>query len=156
MDKYWGNQLCYPPFEQLGPGSVHRLVLLTAKRKESGLGFAWASLRVQTHRFKLFALACYASELFCVAGIAYYPVYGRDVHAPFLSSVDRAPIRCLFDRVVTSNPVGDSRQIGTLRKDDHDGSENVGKKNEFEFFLSRLFEPAQYVKCRRLFLELNS
>ena len=113
-------------------------------------------MRVQTHRFKLFALACYASELFCVAGIAYYPVYGRDVHAPFLSSVDRAPIRCLFDRVVTSNPVGDSRQIGTLRKDDHDGSENVGKKNEFEFFLSRLFEPAQYVKCRRLLLELNS
>ena len=85
-------------------------------------------MRVLTQRFKLFALACYASELFCVAGIAYYPVYGRDVHAPFLSSVDRAPIRCLFDRVVTSNPVGDSRQIGTLRKDDHDVSENVGKK----------------------------
>ena len=39
-DKYWGNQLCYPPFEQLGQGSVRRLVLLTAKRKESGLGFA--------------------------------------------------------------------------------------------------------------------
>ena len=113
-------------------------------------------MRVQTQRFKLFALACYASELFCVAGIAYYPVYGPDIHAPFLSSVDRAPIRCLFDRVVTSNLVGDSRQIGTLSEDDDDGSENVGKKNEFAFFLSRLFGPAQYVKCRRLLLELIS
>ena len=41
---------------------------------------------------------------------------------------------------------------------DDDGSESVGKKNEFAFFQtqSRLFGPAQYVKRRRLFLELNS
>ena len=47
--------------------------------------------------------------------------------------------------------------IGALSKDD-DGRENVGKKNEFAFFQtsSRLFAPAQYVKCRRLFLEFSS
>ena len=35
---------------------------------------------------------------------------------------------------------------------------NHAKKNEFAFFqnYSRLFGSAQYVKCRRLFLELNS
>ena len=52
-------------------------------------------------------------------------------------------------------------QLGTLSNDDddNDGSENVGKKkNEFAFFqtYSRLFGSAQYVKYRRLFLELNS
>ena len=49
--------------------------------------------------------------------------------------------------------------MGTLSKDDDDGSENVDKKtDEFAFFqtYSRLFGPAQYAKCRRLFLELNS
>jgi len=40
---------------------------------------------------------------------------------------------------------------------DDGGIENVAK-NEFAFFQtkSRLFGPAPYVKCRRLFLELNS
>ena len=44
------------------------------------------------------------------------------------------------------------------KDNDDGGSENVGKKSEFAFFqtLSRQFGPAQYVKCRRLFLELNS
>ena len=48
--------------------------------------------------------------------------------------------------------------LETLSNDDDDGSENVAKKIEFVFFqtYSRLFGPAQYVKCRRLFLELNS
>ena len=49
--------------------------------------------------------------------------------------------------------------MGSLSKDDNDDvSENVGKKNEFAFFqfLSRLFGPSQYVKCRWLFLEVNS
>ena len=46
---------------------------------------------------------------------------------------------------------------GTLSNDDDDGSENVAKNmnlrsNQTE---SHLFGPAQYVKCRRLFLELN-
>ena len=47
-------------------------------------------------------------------------------------------------------------KIGTLSNDD--GSENVGKKMNFAFFQtsSRLFGPAQYVKSKRLFLELNS
>ena len=42
--------------------------------------------------------------------------------------------------------------------DDDHGSENVGKKVNLRSFklTSRLFGPAQYVKCRRLFLELNS
>ena len=42
--------------------------------------------------------------------------------------------------------------------DDDDGSENVAKKNQFASFqtLSRLFEAAKFVKCRRFFLELNS
>ena len=45
-----------------------------------------------------------------------------------------------------------------LSNDDDEGSENVAKKNEFAFFRtqSRLFGPTQYVKCRRLFMELNS
>ena len=48
--------------------------------------------------------------------------------------------------------------MGTLSKDDDDGIENVGKKNDFAFFQtwSCLVRPAQYVKCRRLFLKLNS
>ena len=48
--------------------------------------------------------------------------------------------------------------LETLSNDDDDGSENVAKKNEFEFFQtkSRLFGPAKNVKCRRLFLVLNS
>ena len=48
--------------------------------------------------------------------------------------------------------------VGTLSKDHDDGSENVGKKNEFGFFQtwSRLFGPAQYLTGRRLFLALNS
>ena len=48
--------------------------------------------------------------------------------------------------------------LGTLSKDDDDddGSENVGKKmNLRSFKLNRVFGPAQYVKCRLLFLELN-
>ena len=42
--------------------------------------------------------------------------------------------------------------------DDDDGSGNVGKKVNLRSFklTSGLFGPAQYVKCRRLFLELNS
>ena len=44
-----------------------------------------------------------------------------------------------------------------LQQDD-DGSENAGKKSKFAFFQtsSCLFGPIQYVKCRRLLLELNS
>ena len=46
----------------------------------------------------------------------------------------------------------------TLRNDDGDGSENITLKNEFASFhtFSRLFGTAQFVKCRRLFLELSS
>ena len=57
-----------------------------------------------------------------------------------------------------SDMVPHSWIIGTLSKDDDDGGEDVGYKNEFALFQSwsRLFGPAQYVKCRRLFLELNS
>ena len=51
-------------------------------------------------------------------------------------------------------------QIGTSSNDDDDdddGSKNVAKKmNLRSFNLIRLFGPAQYVKCRRLFLQLNS
>ena len=45
-----------------------------------------------------------------------------------------------------------------LSNDDDDGSENITKKNEFASFqtLSRLFGTAQFVKCGRLFQELNS
>ena len=48
--------------------------------------------------------------------------------------------------------------LGSLGNDDDDGSENVAKKNKFASFqtLPRLFEPAQFVKCRRYLLELNS
>ena len=45
-----------------------------------------------------------------------------------------------------------------LSKDDHDGSEKVGKKMNLRSFKLNhvtLFGPAQYVKCKRLFLELN-
>ena len=47
------------------------------------------------------------------------------------------------------------RHIGNLSKEDDHGSENVGKTNEFAFFQtqSRLFGPAKYFKCRRIFLE---
>ena len=46
--------------------------------------------------------------------------------------------------------------LGTLSNDDDDGCENI-TKNEFASFqtLLRLFGTAQFLKCRRLFLELN-
>ena len=49
----------------------------------------------------------------------------------------------------------DKKKIGTLSKDDDDGNENVAKKMIFQTY-SRLFGPAQNVKCRRLLMELNS
>ena len=47
---------------------------------------------------------------------------------------------------------------GTLSNDDDDGSENVAKKTNLRSFkLNRVcLGPLKYVKCRRLFLELNS
>ena len=47
---------------------------------------------------------------------------------------------------------------GTLSNDDDYGSKNITRKMDFVPFqtLSRLFGIAQFVKCRRLFLELNS
>ena len=49
------------------------------------------------------------------------------------------------------------RKNRDLKQGDDDGSENVGEKNDFAFFqtYTRLFGPSQYVKCGRLFLELN-
>ena len=45
--------------------------------------------------------------------------------------------------------------IGTFSNDNNDGSENVTKKMNLRSFKLNLFGPAQYVKCRRPFLELN-
>ena len=47
---------------------------------------------------------------------------------------------------------------GTLSNDGDDGSEKLTKKNEFASFqtFSRIFGTVQFVKCRRLFLELSS
>ena len=49
---------------------------------------------------------------------------------------------------------GCSAWLRTLSTDD-DGSENVAKKMNFRSFKVNLFGSVQYVKCRRLFLELN-
>ena len=51
--------------------------------------------------------------------------------------------------------------LGALGNDDDDGSENITKTTNLHPFklqrtLSRLFGTARFVKCRRLFLELNS
>ena len=51
--------------------------------------------------------------------------------------------------------------LGALRNDDYDGSENITKKRNLHPFklqrtLLSLFGIARFVKCRRLFLELNS
>ena len=45
-----------------------------------------------------------------------------------------------------------------LKQRDDDASENVAEKNEFASFQTflRLFEPFQFVKYWRFFLELNS
>ena len=50
-----------------------------------------------------------------------------------------------------------ARSFSVLQYDD-DSIENITKKSEFASFqtLSRLFGTSQFVKCRRLFLELNS
>ena len=65
---------------------------------------------------------------------------------------------CLIQALKLTNGGLVLERIGTLSKDDDDGNENVGEKNDFAFFqtYTRLFGPSQYVKCRRLFLELNS
>ena len=49
-------------------------------------------------------------------------------------------------------------KIGRLSTNDDGGSENITKKNEFASFqtLSLLFGTNQFVKFKRLFLELNS
>ena len=48
--------------------------------------------------------------------------------------------------------------LGTLSNDDNDVSANITLKNEVSSFqtLSRVFGTRQFVKCRRLFLELKS
>ena len=48
--------------------------------------------------------------------------------------------------------------LGTLSNEDDNGSENVTEKmNLRSFKLNRVYlDPPQYVKCGRLFLELNS
>ena len=46
--------------------------------------------------------------------------------------------------------------LGTLSKDDDDGSEKVGKKmNLRSFKLNRVFGPAQYVKMQATFPEVE-
>ena len=54
----------------------------------------------------------------------------------------------------------DAQKTSVLKlpiNDDGGGSENVAeKKNSSLQNVSRLFGPAQFVKCRRSFLELNT
>ena len=45
--------------------------------------------------------------------------------------------------------------IGTLRNYDDDGSENI-VSNFIYIYIARLFGTAQFVQCRRQFLEVNS
>ena len=56
-----------------------------------------------------------------------------------------------------ANVVNLAHLLGTLSNDNDDGSENVAKKmNLRSFNLNRVYlDTTLYVKCRRLFLELN-
>ena len=75
----------------------------------------------------------------------------RILHGKVFATGDKRCPVAIFKELMWRCP---PKIVGTLSKDHDDGSENVGKKNEFAFFQtwSRLFGPAQYLKGRRLFL----
>ena len=85
------------------------------------------------------------------------PVPGRRVTLPAESILASYYMRKKLTHLPERTALADAlHDYGPFKSDDDDdGSENVAKKMNFRSFKVNLFGPAQYVKCRRLFLELN-